>query len=278
MFRNLQINIFLYYFITVSIFLFILYYLLSVLHLENISFIFIVILGFVSYSGILISKIAIEPLIEYTQNIQDLSKETLHELNLPISTIKTNSQMIKKTLNDEKNTKRLARIDTACEMLQQRYNELEYMIKTQTFQEINEAFDIKELVKSRIDFLQSLYPHAHFNVRLEKTLIITDKIGLAKVIDNIIENAVKYSKGNNTIDIKLHSYILSIKDYGCGMDELELLRIFNNYYQSNNNMRGFGIGLSLVKRFCDRQGIKLSFQSQLNVGTTVLLQFNKDKM
>ncbi len=71
---------------------------------------------------------------EHVKNLQNLSKETLHELNLPISTIKTNSQMIKKNLTNEKALKRLARIDSACLMLQQRYNELDYMIKTQTLQ------------------------------------------------------------------------------------------------------------------------------------------------
>ena len=84
-------------------------------------------LSFVSYTGIFLSKIAIDPLVEYIQQLQELSKETLHELNLPISTIKTNTQMIKKTLSDEKSLKRLHRIDTACIMLQERYNELDYI-------------------------------------------------------------------------------------------------------------------------------------------------------
>ncbi len=230
-------------------------------------------LGFVSYSGIFLSKLAIDPLSEYIRHLQELSKETLHELNLPISTIKTNSQMIKKNLQDEKALKRLSRIDTACEMLEQRYNELDYMIKTQSMQELQEELDVSLLIQERIDFLSPLYPQVNFNVDIESAKISIDKIGLSKVIDNIIDNAIKYSPNSNQIDIYLHDYEMKITDYGSGMDEFELLHIFDYYYQNDTNMKGFGIGLSLIKRFCDKEGIHLSISSKPNAGTTVKLKF-----
>ncbi len=59
------------------------------------------------------------------------------------------------------------------------------------------------------------------------------------------------------------------------MDEVELLQIFDAYYQSNENMKGFGIGLSMVKRFCDTNDIQLNFKSKKDEGTTVLLQFKQ---
>jgi len=275
LFRNLRINIFIYYFITVVTFLGLSYYLLNIVQIQNIFLLALVMLCFVTLSAVFISKLAIDPLAQHVKNLQNLSKETLHELNLPISTIKTNLQMIKKNLDDEKALKRLQRIDSACLMLQQRYNELDYMIKTQTLQEIKESFDLSELVQNRIEFLTSIYPQIDFKIELEPTQIISDNIGLSKIIDNIIDNGVKYSTDNNKIDIKLHNYELSIKDYGCGMDELELVRIFDNLYQSNDKMQGFGIGLSMVKRFCDKQDIYLGITSKPDIGTTVTLKFKK---
>ena len=224
-------------------------------------------------SGVFISKLSTDPLQEHVINLQNLSKETLHELNLPISTIITNSHMLKKNMQNEKDLKRLLRIESACSMLQQRYNELDYMIKKQALQIEKEYFSLDELVKSRVDFMQEIYPNTVFKLQLQSTQVLTDKIGLSKVIDNIIDNGVKYSSNSNIIEINLIDYTLYIKDYGCGMDEVELLQIFDNYYQSNENMQGFGIGLSIVKRFCDIQNIKLSFDSKPNHGTTVLLKF-----
>ena len=273
MFRNLRINIFVYYFVTVATFLGVLHFLLTVLQVQNIYLIAIIMLCFVALSGVFISKLSVDPLHEYVKNLQALSKETLHELNLPISTITSNSQMLSKSLDDEKAHKRLKRIDTACEMLKQRYNELDYMIKMQTTQDVKETFSLNELIEQRVTFLTNIYPHVEFKLELETTEILNDKTGLCKVIDNIIDNGVKYSQNSNIIDIRLNAKTLEIQDYGLGMDEVALLQIFDNYYQANDNMQGFGIGLSIVKRFCDQNNIDLSFKSLPNSGTTVLLKF-----
>jgi len=224
-------------------------------------------------SGVFISKLSIDPLEEHISNLQSLSKETLHELNLPISTIISNSQMLKKNLSDEKSHKRLSRIELACEMLQTRYNELDYMIKTQTLQDIKENINLAILIKQRVEFLSSVYTDIDFKLDIEDTHIINDKTGLGKVIDNLIDNGVKYSPNSNIIEIKLSDAKLYIKDYGIGMDEVELIQIFDRYYQSNENMKGFGIGLNMVKKFCDKNNISLNFNSKPNIGTTVSLNF-----
>ena len=273
MFHNLRINIFVYYFLTVATFLGVLHFLLTVLEVQNIYLIVVVMLCFVALSGVFISKLAIDPLYEYVQNLQNLSKETLHELNLPISTIMSNSQMLSKNFDDEKSQKRLKRIDSACEMLKQRYNELEYMIRMQSKQSIQESFFLNELIEQRVTFLKNIYPNIDFKLNLEKSELTSDKTGLSKVIDNIIDNGVKYSQNSNVIDIRLNAATLEIQDYGLGMDEVELLQIFDNYYQANNSMQGFGIGLSMVKRFCDTNNINLNFKSLPNSGTTVILKF-----
>jgi len=224
-------------------------------------------------SAIFISKLAVDPLQEYVTNLQNLSNETLHELNLPISTIKINLQMLEKNLTDEKNIKRINRIKQASKMLESRYNELDYMIKTQTSLKIEELFFLDELVKQRVEFLQSIYPHISFKLELEATQIINDKIGLSKIIDNIVDNGVKYSKDSNIIKITLKNNTLSIKDFGCGIDEVKLVQIFDNYYQTDTTTKGFGIGLGMVKRFCDSNKITLNIASKKDVGTTIFLGF-----
>ena len=243
------------------------------LNIENIYLLAIVLICFVILSGVFISKLAIDPLAEYVRNLQNLSKETLHELNLPVSTIMTNSQMLKKTIEDEKSLKRVGRIESACEMLRQRYNELDYMIKMQSKQEVKEKFLLDELVQQRVSFLERLYPNTVFTLSLERLELSHDKIGLAKVIDNIIDNGVKYSQESKKIDIYIKNNTLIIQDFGIGMDEVELLQIFDQYYQSNATIGGFGIGLNMVKRFCDKNEIALHFKSKPQSGTTVELKF-----
>ena len=275
LFRNLRINIFIYYFVSVTAFLAYFYYFLAIIGINNFYMIILFLFVSISVSGIFISKLAIDPLIEYAINLQNLSKETLHELNLPISTIKTNTQMLSKNLHDNKSIKRIERINNACDMLQDRYNELDYMIKMQSREDVKEEFFVDELVQERVSFLSKIYPTFEFNTNLETLQILNDRKGLTKVIDNIIDNGVKYSKDSKIIDIKLHDNSLFIQDYGIGMDEAELLKIFDNYYQSNNNMKGFGIGLSMVKRHCDKNDTILRFKSSPDNGTRVELKFKK---
>ena len=272
LFRNQRTNIFIYYFFTTLSFIAILYYLVNHTNINHL-YIFLILVFFISIAGFLISKLAVDPLEEYINNLQTFSVETLHELNLPLSTIRTNLGMLYKNNIDEKSMKRLKRIDSACEMLEQRYNELNYMIKKQSLKIQKETFELSELVQKRVDFLSQIYPNFEFNLDLNTTNITSDRIGLAKVIDNLIDNGVKYSKNSTKIDISLKENELFIQDYGSGIDELELVNIFDTYYQSNSSNQGFGIGLSMVKRFCDNNNILLKIDSNPDNGTKVLLKF-----
>ena len=84
---------------------------------------------------------------------------------------------------------------------------------------------------------------------------------------------MKYSGDSKIIEIINKENYLLIRDFGIGMSEMELLKIFDTYYQADSQMHGFGIGLSMVKRFCDENSIDLIFDSTLGVGTAVRLQF-----
>ena len=273
LFYNFRRYIFLYYFITVSIFGVSFWYIKDIQKFGDIYLLAFIFTLLVIVSGVVISKFAIEPLAEYMTNLEELSRDTLHELNLPIATIMTNVNMLEKNSSDEKTLKRLFRIKTACEMLAQRYNELDYMIKKQTKKELRERFDLNNLLFERVSFLNNLYSGVEFTSDLENFAINMDKIGLAKVIDNLIDNGVKYSKEKKKIELKLQNGVLSIKDYGIGIEEVVLLRIFDRYYQNDDSMPGFGIGLSMVKRFCDINRIKLNIESKKEQGTTIFLDF-----
>lgn len=273
MFRKYYINIFIYYVITVVSFLAISYYFLVIAEVQNKFLLFFILFLLTIFSAFLISKFSLQPFVEYIANLQNLSKETLHELNLPIATITTNLYMLKKNLTNEKDINRASRIQSACEMLQQRYNELDYMIKLQSSNVVYDEFELGSFVQERVEFLKPIYPHIEFELNLQSTTIKSDKIGFGKVIDNLIDNGVKYSQNIHKISITLQKNSLSITDYGCGMDEVELIKIFDRYYQSNKNMQGFGIGLNMVKRFCDSNHIELNIKSKPNNGTTITLNF-----
>ncbi len=271
MFRNVQITIFLFFVITTTLIITLFYALQETVALP---YLIAITLSLVLLAGVAIAKLSIEPLREHFNQLEHFSKEILHELNLPINTIMTNSAMLKKKIEDERALKRFSRIEAACGMLQERYKELDYLIKKQMQHEQIERFDVRELIIERLKLLKPLYSHASFTEDLETISVNIDRIGLAKVIDNIIDNSVKYSPHNAEIIIMIRDNKLTISDKGQGMDEVEVFQIFDRYYQSDENSLGFGIGLGLVKNYCDRYKIKLHVDSKKGEGTTMQLDFS----
>jgi signal transduction histidine kinase len=103
------------------------------------------------------------------------------------------------------------------------------------------------------------------------------------VVNNILTNAVKYSKSNDTIhfDIKETNdgIVCAISDNGIGIADEDLQKIFDQFYRSKANehpeIKGTGLGLSIVKRLCSLLQIDLRIESKENVGTKVILNFPK---
>jgi signal transduction histidine kinase len=273
LFRSFTIALASLYVTTTGVLIAGIYYVHQVLGVEQWGIIAFVSLLITLIVGGVLAKIAITPLREHFIHLERFSKETLHELNLPINTITANVGMLRKTHDDEKSLKRLERIEAAAEMLKERYNELDYLIKKQTEREKIELFDLRELIEERLGFLRSLYPAAVWELKIESFSVKGDRIGLGKVIDNLVENGVKYSPQTAHITIKLHDKILSICDHGSGMNEITLMRIYDRYFQNDTTMPGYGIGLSLVKRYCDRHHIQLNVASRVGEGTCVKLEF-----
>jgi len=172
-------------------------------------------LGFVFTSFMLSKKQKID------ENLLHMTKEILHELNIPLSTIKANSAMIKKRLSpDEKSMRRLQRIDDASSRLERLYMELVYSIKKEIHHIEKETVRVDTLIRERTETLEALHRNP-FHLDLVPTTIYVDKIGFEKVIDNILSNAMKYSSKTSLIRIELKGHFLTIEDQGVGMDEAE---------------------------------------------------------
>lgn len=224
--------------------------------------------------SIIVSKLSIEPLQEYASKIEYYANETLHELNIPVSTIVANTQMIEKKCNDEKTLKRLKRIKDACKTLESRYEKLKYTLNKEE-DEVVERFNIQEVLELKVEELRLIYPNKNICLSVETDNIEVDKTSFLQVVENLIQNSVKYSPNNSIINVVYKSSILSIEDEGIGMDEFTLLHIFDSYYQENSSVKGHGIGLSLVKKFCDSNKIVLNVESKKGVGTKMILNLSE---
>ena len=221
--------------------------------------------------GYIISSHLLAPKAELDANLSILSSEILHELNIPLSTIKANSAMLKKhVIDDEKSLQRLNRIEASSARLERLYKELVYSIKKELHPIAKEKLLLQPLLRERIETFKA-FGRNSFSLDVGEMFIEVDKIGFEKMIDNLLMNAMKYSSRELLIKVILKENTLMIIDEGIGMDETQLLRVYERYYQSDNKQEGQGIGLALVKAYCDDEGIEIQIQSKKGKGTSVSL-------
>jgi signal transduction histidine kinase/DNA-binding NarL/FixJ family response regulator len=108
-----------------------------------------------------------------------------------------------------------------------------------------------------------------------------DPFAAERVVNNLIDNAVKYSRENGLIEISVESDTdhvrLSVKDNGIGIPEHDQERIFEPYYripENKENMQGLGLGLSIAKKIIEEVNGSITVESRLNEGSrfSVILQ------
>lgn len=264
------------YFVTMVILLLGVYRFLVNWHLSDFNFFIagvLVLLVAMGWAYVLIVLI-FAPKKSMENTLTSLSNDILHELNIPLSTITANTNMLKKTLDDEKALKRLERIEDASVRLQKLYNELVYSIRKEIHTIEKERVFVASLVQERLHIFEEQKRNT-FEINIANYEIEVDKIGFEQMFDNLMNNAMKYSKKTSLISVTLHENVLSIQDYGIGMSSTDLLRVHERYYQADENKEGAGIGLSLVKKYCDSENITIQIESEKNVGTTVHLHLDK---
>ena len=100
-----------------------------------------------------------------------------------------------------------------------------------------------------------------------------DEVSAQRLFSNLFSNAIKYNKQGGTIDIKLTQGYFTITNSGSGIKKEQQERIFERFYRANEHEGGFGIGLDIVKRVCQRYGIEIDISSARNNLTIVKLRF-----
>ena len=148
-----------------------------------------------------------------------------------------------------------------------------------------EKIDVATLVRESVELIKSsdMFNHQHFSLHLNEDVQINGNYReLQSAIQNILDNAVKYSLADTQIEVSWDkstdgSALLRVIDNGEGIEESHIPRLTERFYRVDNgrsrDMGGTGLGLSIVKHVMERHGGALKIVSHRQTGTTVELHF-----
>jgi PAS domain S-box-containing protein len=215
-----------------------------------------------------------------------------HEFRTPLSTILSSISLLSRyteSSQQEKRDKHIQRIKSAVRNLTGILNDFLSLSKLEEGKIENQPFEfeLQELCPEVIDEIQGLLKdgqeiihegiHTPMAVHWDKRLV-------KNILFNLLSNAIKYSDEGKKIFLKERlegDYLLiDITDQGIGIPEADQVYLFTRFFRAANamNIQGTGLGLNIVKRYIDLVGGSITFDSQLNVGTTftVCLPLNQN--
>jgi two-component system phosphate regulon sensor histidine kinase PhoR len=110
-----------------------------------------------------------------------------------------------------------------------------------------------------------------------------DHDSLRSVVQNLLENSLKYSKAGTTVQVALENHpdraVLRVKDQGLGIAPADIKHIFDKFYRAGDEMtrktKGSGLGLAIVKQILDSHRAQIKVNSKVDEGTEMVITFAK---
>ena len=143
-----------------------------------------------------------------------------------------------------------------------------------------QEFDFDSMIREVVDSYDGEEALHDFVVTLvgETSQIIADRLRLKQVVDHLISNAVKYAPEGGRVSVELNlsddKYQLNVKDEGIGMDEGQLVHVFDRFYRADSSdtaVQGVGLGMSIVRNIVLAHRGDIQIESQLGRGTRVMV-------
>ncbi|PZT47937.1 two-component sensor histidine kinase [Helicobacter valdiviensis] len=235
---------------------------------------FCAVMGILAVAYFLV-KLSLKPLSEKITSLNAFIKDSTHEINTPLSVILMSVERIKEEKLEPQDLQKFKRIKMAAKTLSQIYEDLVYYNFPHLMEGKNEKIDLKQLLSERVDYFMPFYQQKNidFSANLQESSIVASRTKIARVVDNLLDNAFKYTNVGGKVHLNLTKNTLSVIDNGCGIKKEDQKRIFERYVRSNEEQGGFGIGLSIVKKICNAYKIEITCKSEVGKGSEFILKW-----
>ena len=216
---------------------------------------------------------------------QDFFINASHELKTPLTSILGYSELLLATGGGKKLNDFLNRINSEALRMKELVMDMLTLSRIEAnWQEtVDEKMDIKEIILNVYDSnkLKAQKREITIDLNIESAFIMANKEKITEVVNNLVDNAIKYTDDGGNVKIILSTdkdkAIFTVKDTGCGIAPQYLNRIFERFFRVKNNkylkVNGTGLGLTIVKNICNNYNADIHVKSEENIGTEISVVF-----
>jgi two-component system sensor histidine kinase BaeS len=190
-------------------------------------------------------------------------RTVIHDMRSPLTAIKAYSSAVlaqKVRLSIRETKEVMARIESSARLLEMILEDLETMTEIGTVRMRPAIVDMASFVSEIATDLETLIPGRELALNVQPLRVQTDPDRLRQVLNNLVQNAHKYSKPSGRIAVNVEPGRnigrIAVEDEGPGVSREEMARIFDPYYraQGHENRDGRGLGLAISRRLIEAQG------------------------
>jgi PAS domain S-box-containing protein len=214
-----------------------------------------------------------------------------HEFRTPLSTILSSAYLIEKYNKSSDQAQRKKHIDRIVSAVNNLTNILNEFLSVGKIEEGKLAqhlstFNLKEFIENIIKEMKSILKKGQYihYVHEGKEEILLDNSLFKNIVLNLLSNAIKFSSENSPIHISTSflndDFRVQVRDHGIGIPKEDQEHLMDRFFRGTNavNIQGTGLGLHIVSKYVEQMKGVITYESQINKGTTFNIFFKPSKL
>ena len=216
---------------------------------------------------------------ESQQAQQQLIADASHELRTPLTAHRANIELLARPdLPVEQRQRVLGAAVRTIGELSALVGDLIQAARDGRSVDARQPLALEELAAAAVERAKHRAPELRFESRLEPYRLVGARSRLERALDNVLDNAIKWSPPGGPVEIGLVDGTLTVRDHGPGIGEADLPHVFDRFYRAAaaRALPGSGLGLAIVKQTVDDHGGSVTVANVDGGGALVTLRFDAD--